>query len=114
LCESNDLSNRHSQPNEMFDRMFSVEVRVGDNHELGNTNERSHTSSKAVFVKSVTNPSPRQVGTCSKMFKNGNGGHSKKNVANETEIPSASLTRIVGGFPQSLEAEMNRAAKRFK
>ncbi|CAK9142279.1 unnamed protein product [Ilex paraguariensis] len=97
LCEWNDLSNRHPQPNETFDRMFSVGLRVGDNRELGNTNERTHTSSKAMFVKCVTNPSPRQVGTRSKFFKNRNGGNTKKNVANETEIPGACLARIVGG-----------------
>ncbi|CAK9142281.1 unnamed protein product, partial [Ilex paraguariensis] len=49
-------------------------------------NEHTHTSSKAVAVKCITNPSPRLVGTCSKYFKNGKGGNSKKNVANETEI----------------------------
>ncbi|CAK9142275.1 unnamed protein product, partial [Ilex paraguariensis] len=60
LRESSELSNRHSQPSETFGRMFSMVICLGDNCGLGNTNERTHTSSMAVFVKCISNPSPRQ------------------------------------------------------
>ncbi|CAK9149621.1 unnamed protein product, partial [Ilex paraguariensis] len=83
--ESNKPSKRLPQCDEKFDRMLSIGQSVGDKRGLGYTNEYTNISSKTVFVKGITNPSPPQGSTSPKMTSNGKGRNSKKKVLNETQ-----------------------------
>src|ERR1700743_3606274 len=56
------------------------EKSVGEKSGLGFLNEQTHTSSKTVIVKGITNPSTPQAGTSSKFVRNGKGRNSNNKV----------------------------------
>ncbi|CAK9139216.1 unnamed protein product, partial [Ilex paraguariensis] len=56
-----------------------------DRHGLGYTNESTNISSKIMFVYGITNPSPPQVGTSSKVDNSGKGRHTNRKVLKEAK-----------------------------